>query len=60
MDSIPVDRVGAYEKELLETFHATQSHILNTIKSTGKLDSVEEQLTQALTDFTQMFNPEEN
>ena len=60
MDSIPVDRVGAYESELLDTFRATQSHILNTIKSTGKLDSVEEQLSQALSDFTQLFNPEEN
>ncbi len=57
VDDYPVAVLGRYEKELLSFMHSRKKDIIETIRSTGKLDEgVEKSLREALTDFAKTFS----
>ncbi len=56
MEDIPLERVGAFEEQLLRHLNATHPTIPQTIAETGNLTGeLEEQLTTAINDFKPTF-----
>ena len=56
LDNVPVDKVQAYEKELLAHLRGQQAELLSDIKTEQKLsDVLEEKLKSVLADFTANF-----
>jgi len=61
IDELPVEALGRYEKELLSFMHGRKQDILDTIRSTGKLDdSVEKSLRDALVELAKTFSAKES
>jgi F-type H+-transporting ATPase subunit alpha len=61
IDEYPVEELGRYEKELLSFMHSRKQDILDTIRSTGKLDdSVEKSLREALVELAKTFSGKES
>jgi len=57
IDDYPVDVLGRYEAELLEFLRGRRKDVLDTIRSTGKLDAnVEKTIRDALTEFAKTFS----
>ena len=56
LDDVPLDQVGRFERELLDTLGSRNSGIGDAIVSTGKLeDDLIEQLKKAVEDFKQSW-----
>ncbi|MCM2277984.1 MAG: F0F1 ATP synthase subunit alpha [Oligoflexia bacterium] len=56
LDKYPLDKVGAYEKQLHEYFTSKHSAILREIAEKGKIDdALKAKLDQALQDFDKIF-----
>ena len=56
LDSVPVEAVTRYEKELLAWLHANKSDLLAKIRSEKKLtDEIQSGMDEALTEFTKNF-----
>ena len=56
MEDIPLERVGAFEEQLLRHLNATHPTIPQAIAETGNLSGeLEEQLTAAINDFKPTF-----
>jgi F-type H+/Na+-transporting ATPase subunit alpha len=57
IDEYPLEVLARYEKELLLYMRSRKAEILETLRSTGKLDdSAEQALRDALTDFAKTFS----
>ena len=57
LDDVPLDQVGRFERELLDTLGSRNSDIGDAIVSTGKLeDDLIEQLKKAVEDFKQSWS----
>ncbi|HUH00541.1 MAG TPA: F0F1 ATP synthase subunit alpha [Kofleriaceae bacterium] len=60
IDEYPISSLQRYEKELLEFVRARKKELLDTMRTTGKLDdAVEKQLRDALTEFAKTFSVSE-
>jgi len=60
IDEYPVSVLGRYERDLLSYMHSRKKDIVETIRTTGKLDEgVEKSLREALTDFAKTFSVKE-
>ena len=60
VDDYPVAVLGRYERELLAFFTSRKNDILETIRTTGKLEGdTEKQLREALTEFAKQFSVDE-
>ncbi len=57
IDDLPVDVIGRYQAELLEYFQGPKKAVLDTIRTTGKLDD-EDALKAALEEFGKSFSVE--
>jgi F-type H+-transporting ATPase subunit alpha len=57
IDKLPVDVIGRYQMELLEYFQGPKKAVLDTIRTTGKLDD-EDALKSALEEFGKSFSVE--
>src|SRR5687767_6473205 len=56
LDDVPLDQVGHFERELLDSLRSRNSSIGDTIVSTGKLEEeTESQLKSAVEDFKQSW-----
>jgi F-type H+-transporting ATPase subunit alpha len=56
LDDVPLDQVGRFERELLDSLRSRNSSIGDTIVSTGKLEEeTEAQLKSAVEDFKQAW-----
>ena len=56
LDTVPVEAVTRYEKELLAWLHANKSDLLAKIRSEKKLtDEIQSGMDEALTEFTKNF-----
>jgi F-type H+-transporting ATPase subunit alpha len=56
MDDIPSEKVGEFEKGLLDHFDANHSEILKTIKTVGELsDETNKKLRKAIEDYKRGF-----
>jgi len=59
VDDYPVAVLGRYEKELLEFLRTQKKDVLDTLRSTGKLDdNMDKSLRDALTSFAKQFSVE--
>ena len=59
IDSYPIDQIGRYERELMEFLRATKSQLLDSLRTTGKLDdAMEGSIREALDDFAKVFSTE--
>jgi F-type H+-transporting ATPase subunit alpha len=60
VDDYPVGVLGRYEAEMMSFIKSRKKEILETIRTTGKLDGdVEKQLREALTEFAKQFSVDE-
>ena len=56
LDDLPVTAVRRFEQELVAAMHAGQSELLDTIRTTGKLDEAGmQQMKDAITAFKATF-----
>ncbi len=59
VDDYPLSVLGRYEKELLEYFRGQKKDVLDTLRSTGKMDdNMDKSLRDALTEFAKQFSVE--
>jgi F-type H+-transporting ATPase subunit alpha len=60
VDDYPVSALGRYEKEMMSFLKSRKKEILETIRTTGKLEGdLEKQLRDALTEFAKTFSVDE-
>jgi F-type H+-transporting ATPase subunit alpha len=60
IDEYPISALSRYEKELLAFVRGRKKELLDTMRTTGKLDDdVEKQLRDALTEFAKTFSVSE-
>ncbi len=59
LDSIPVDDIQRYEKELYDNFDSSHADLLKHIKDTGDLPD-EKKLQAAIEEFNDSFSPSKN
>jgi F-type H+-transporting ATPase subunit alpha len=57
LDDVAVDKVGAVEREIVAFVHGRYGDIVEHIRTTGRLDDLENRLRQALDDFETHFGP---
>jgi F-type H+-transporting ATPase subunit alpha len=57
IDDYPVEALGRYEEELLEFLRSRKKDVLDTIRSTGKMDdNLEKSIRDTLTEFAKTFS----
>ncbi len=56
LDSVPVEDIGRFEKELYDNFDSQHSDLLNHIRETGELPD-ESELKTAISKFADSFSP---
>lgn len=59
IDSVPVEDIGRFEKEMYDNFDSVHADLLEHIRKTGELPN-EEELQAAISSFTDGFLPSKN